>query len=141
MKPAHTSGAAIALAAALLILAVDAPMGVVSAGGARGKCIGANSCKGKSDCGGKNGFPGQNGLQGQRLSRADQGRMQQDPGDQIHAVGKRDSPATGLGTANPATSCSCKLFASKIHTACGGPSGAAFFRAFGFLSRIERSVC
>ena len=47
MKPAHTSGAAIAIAAALLILAVDAPMGVVSAGGARGKCIGANSCKGK----------------------------------------------------------------------------------------------
>jgi len=88
MKPAHTSGAAIALAAALLILAVDAPMGV-AAGGARGKCIGANSCKGKSDCGGKNGCPGQNGLQGQRLSRADQGRMQQDPGDQIHAVGKR----------------------------------------------------
>ena len=65
MKPAHTSGAAIAIAAALLILAVDAPMGVVSAGGARGKCIGANSCKGKSDCGGKNGCPGQNACKGQ----------------------------------------------------------------------------
>ena len=69
MKPAHTSGAAIAIAAALLILAVDAPMGVVSAGGARGKCIGANSCKGKSDCGGKQRVPRPERLQGQRLSR------------------------------------------------------------------------
>ena len=65
MKPAHTSGAAIAIAAALLIVAVDAPIGVVSAGSARGKCIGANACKGKSDCGGKNGCPGQNACKGQ----------------------------------------------------------------------------
>ena len=65
MKPAHTSGAAIAIAAALLIVAVDAPMGVASTGSARGKCIGANSCKGKSDCGGKNGCPGQNACKGQ----------------------------------------------------------------------------
>ena len=65
MKPAPTSGAAIAIAAALLIVAVDAPIGVVSAGSARGKCIGANACKGKSDCGGKNGCPGQNACKGQ----------------------------------------------------------------------------
>jgi hypothetical protein len=64
MKPAHTSGATIAIAAALLILAVDAPLGVATAAGTRGKCIGANSCKGKSDCGGKNGCPGQNACKG-----------------------------------------------------------------------------
>ena len=89
MKPAHTSGAAIAIAAALLIVAVDAPMGVVSAGSARGKCIGANSCKGKSDCGGKNGCPGQNACKGPGLSRAEQGRMQQDPRHQVQALVKR----------------------------------------------------
>ena len=65
MKPAHKSGAAIAIAVAALIVAVGAPMGVASAGGARGKCIGANACKGKSDCGGKNGCPGQNACKGQ----------------------------------------------------------------------------
>ena len=48
-----------------LIVAVDTPMGVASAGSARGKCIGANACKGKSDCGGKNGCPGQNACKGQ----------------------------------------------------------------------------
>ena len=47
MKPTHKSGAAIAIAAAALIVAVAAPMGVASANNARGKCIGANACKGK----------------------------------------------------------------------------------------------
>ena len=66
MKPAHTSGPAIAIAAAAAASSPSgAPMGVASAGGARGKCIGANSCKGKSDCGGKNGCPGQNACKGQ----------------------------------------------------------------------------
>ena len=64
MKPTHKSGVAIAIAAAALILAVVAPMGVASANSARGKCIGANACKGKSDCGGKNGCPGQNACKG-----------------------------------------------------------------------------
>ena len=52
------------MAVAALIVAVDAPIGVVSAGNAKGKCIGANACKGKSDCGGKNGCPGQNACKG-----------------------------------------------------------------------------
>ena len=34
------------MAVAALIVAVDAPIGVVSAGNAKGKCIGANACKG-----------------------------------------------------------------------------------------------
>jgi hypothetical protein len=50
------------MAAAALIVA--APMGVVSAGNAKGKCIGANACKGQSDCGGKNGCSGQNDCKG-----------------------------------------------------------------------------
>ena len=55
MKPTHKSGAAIAIAAAALIVAVAAPMGVASANNTRGKCIGANACKGyleltKAEC-------------------------------------------------------------------------------------------
>jgi uncharacterized membrane protein len=64
MKPDRKSGAAIAIAAAALIVAVGAPMDVVSAANAKGKCIGANSCKGQSDCGGRNGCPGQNACKG-----------------------------------------------------------------------------
>jgi hypothetical protein len=64
MKPDRKSGAAIAIAAAALIVAVSAPMDVVSAANAKGKCIGANSCKGQSDCGGRNGCPGQNACKG-----------------------------------------------------------------------------
>ena len=64
MKPANRSGAAIATAVAALIVAVAAPIGVVSAAHAKGKCIGANACKGQSDCGGKNGCGGQNACKG-----------------------------------------------------------------------------
>jgi hypothetical protein len=64
MRPTYKSGAAIATAVAALIVAIAAPVGVASAGQARGKCIGANACKGKSDCGGKNGCPGQNACKG-----------------------------------------------------------------------------
>ena len=74
------------MAVAALIVAVDAPMEVVSAG-TQGQIIGANACKGKSDCGGKNGCPGQNACKGKGYLELSQGGMQQDPRHKIQAVG------------------------------------------------------
>jgi len=86
MKPAHTSGAAIAIATALLILAVDAPLGVASAAGARGKVRRRQFLQGQERLRRQERLPRPERLQGPGLSRADQGRMQQDPRHKVQAV-------------------------------------------------------
>ena len=80
MKPAHTSGAAIGIAAALLIVAVDAPMGVASTGSARGECIGSQLMQGQERLRRQERLSRPERLQRPRLSRADQGRCSKIPG-------------------------------------------------------------
>ena len=82
MKPAHKSGAAIAIAVAALIVAVGTPMGVASAG-ARGKVHRRQFLQGQERLRWQERLSRPERLQGPGLIPTDQGRMQQDPRHKI----------------------------------------------------------